>query len=92
MRRPKFPKWDPQTPDITQEPHVGLLCVFSTLYFPLFSFFYIIKNSVLALLVPIYGFLETPQCPERTGNHNKVELPTYLWPYHLTRKVRAPPS
>ena len=62
--------------------------VFTTLLSPFIE----LKSLVWVVLVPIYGILETPQWPKRTGNHNKAELPAYLWPYHLTGKVEASPS
>lgn len=89
----KFPKLGPWTPGIIQEQFTRgcFQCSLSYIFYTS-NFVYIIKKFVLVLPVPIYGILETPQWPKRTGNHNKAELPTYLWSYHLTGKVRASQS
>lgn len=62
-------------------------CVLYTGFFTFLIFSY--NKFCFSLLLPIVGTLGAPQWWERTGTHNRVELPTYLQPYHLTGKVRA---
>lgn len=83
-----FQHWRTLIPDIFPKQHTigyilsSLPCIF---YFSNFLY----NKFCFSLLLPISGSLEIPLWWKRTGTHNKAELLTYLWPYHLTGKVRA---